>query len=186
MDPSGEFHTYMLRLAERYWEFAPQSDWSFDRNFDAAVRFVVYLCILLGLLYERRPFAVPALLALGLALLRYWRPMPIPAPCTPPTSDNPFMNVTHADYYHPDRPPACPSADSEPFFRSNLYENEEDVVNSRALRRPFYTTAVSTIPNDQHAFAQSLYPGHDPCKTQSNCPIVSDVSRRNNGGIRTD
>lgn len=177
---------FARRLAARYWEFAPRAEWSFERNFDAAARFLLYLTALLALLQERRPLAVPAMLGVALALAAYWRPAPLRPPCVGPTSDNPFMNVTHADYYRPDRPAACTAADPEPFFRSNLYENEQDVVNSRALRRPFYTLPVTTIPNDQAAFAASLYPGADPCKTDSRCPINADINRRNNGGIRTD
>lgn len=177
-------------LFKGFMEFVPQRRYSVQRNFNAATRFCIYLFIALGLLMERQPLTTPVFMATALGLFYYFHTShfftPAAAPCTAPTIDNPFMNITHADYYQPDRPPACANADPEPYFRNNLYENEEDFMNSFMLRRPFYTKPVSTIPNDQSAFAHSLHPGADPCKNDSYCDINMEITRRNAGGIRTD
>lgn len=91
--------------------------------------------------------------------------------CTRPTRDNPFMNVLVSDYSRfPERPSACDisradvSDRAERNFSHNLYRDSDDVFDRRTSSRPFYTTASTTIPNDQDGFARWLYGTGPTCK----------------------
>jgi hypothetical protein len=100
--------------------------------------------------------------------------------CTRPTLKNPFMNVLVSDYQRfPERPAACdvtlPSVAkrAEQYHNHNLYRDSDDVFERQASSRQFYTTASTTIPNDQTAFAEWLYKIGPTCKEASgNCASV--------------
>jgi hypothetical protein len=84
--------------------------------------------------------------------------------CRQPTLDNPFQNVTINDIREdPTRPPACDSARHSvkarvsKFFDTNLYRDIDDIFHKKASDRQFYSTPVTTIPNDQRGFATWLY-----------------------------
>ena len=91
--------------------------------------------------------------------------------CTRPTLDNPFGNVMLSDYIaQPARPPACDLQDPavadevENLFEHNLYRDVGDALHRDASSRQFYTTAISTIPNDQNAFVRWCYATGPGCK----------------------
>ena len=85
--------------------------------------------------------------------------------CAKPTAANPFMNVLLTDA--PVRPGACSvgapgvqarqndlllaGAPSDPSFVDPFD------MNGRAAARQFYTTASTTVPNDQAAFLKFVY-----------------------------
>ena len=85
-----------------------------------------------------------------------------------PTLDNPMANVLLTDYVdNPDRP----SAAWYPSVRGEVqvaWANIHPFERMRDAERNFYTTASSTIPNDQTAFAQAAYgrPFAPMCKDQ--------------------
>jgi len=92
-------------------------------------------------------------------------------PCTRPTLDNPFMNVLVGDYGRfPQRPAACDisreavAARAEQLHAHNLYKDSDDIFDRNASSRQFYTTASTTIPNDQEGFAKWLYETPPTCK----------------------
>lgn len=103
--------------------------------------------------------------------------------CTKPNKDNPFMNVTMADYIkNPDRPEACDVTRDDiqeeitKNFSNNLYKNNDDLFNTKSSERQFYTTANTTIPNKQKEFANWLYGENDNCKINSEkCLKYSNV-----------
>jgi hypothetical protein len=104
--------------------------------------------------------------------------------CTHPTRDNPFMNVLMSDYTRlPERPAACDvgspgvSARAEHHFRHNLYSDQDDVYGRTTASRQFYTTASTTIPNDQHGFAMWLY-GRGPTCKERGLPCARRLPRR--------
>lgn len=108
--------------------------------------------------------------------------------CQQPTADNPFMNVTLSDIIdHPNGLPACPLSDEinkkiDDLVNNNFPENIDDVFNRKHSQRQFYTTASTTIPNDQYGFAKWLYDLPETCKeNQLNCLKYEDVrySRHN-------
>jgi hypothetical protein len=74
-----------------------------------------------------------------------------------PTNENPMANVLLTDYEdNPDRPSAAwyPSVRGEV---QTAWSNIHPFERIRDAERTFYTTASSTIPNDQNAFAQAAY-----------------------------
>jgi hypothetical protein len=82
--------------------------------------------------------------------------------CTKPTKNNPFMNVSLLDYADfANRPKACgPDEYKEEIaaeFEKGLHRQENDVFFKTASDRQFFTTASSTIPNDQTKFAEWLF-----------------------------
>lgn len=96
-------------------------------------------------------------------------------PCTRPTLDNPYMNVLLSDYQRfPERPAACDitqapvSKRADALYKHNLYSEADDVYDRNTGARQFYSTAATTIPNDQEAFARWLYDvGPRTCKEGS-------------------
>lgn len=108
-------------------------------------------------------------------------------PCTKPTDNNPFMNFLLSDYIdNPNKPSACNivneldrdkiNDDATNKFNINLYRDLDDLFEKKNSQRQFYTTAVTTNPNDQKAFAEWLYKVPETCKTnQVNCLKYEDL-----------
>lgn len=108
--------------------------------------------------------------------------------CTPPTVDNPFMNVTMKDYLNikdgktVNEPPACDTALPETkkqiddTFNNNLFHDVNDVFGKMNSQRQFYTMPWTTIPNRQDEFARWLYLNPKTCKEdQDFCLRYEDV-----------
>lgn len=94
--------------------------------------------------------------------------------CVKPSKNNPFMNVVPTDYTEfPSRPRACNMSkrpvkkDVDKYFGEGLYRDVDDIFHRKASDRQFYTMPVTTIPNDQHAFAQWLYDAAPTCKEKT-------------------
>lgn len=84
--------------------------------------------------------------------------------CVAPTDDNPFMNVSLADYRaDSNRPAACPIDDPEikesatAKFYDNLFRDVNDVFGRTNSARQFYTMPSTTIPNAQDEFMKFCY-----------------------------
>jgi len=91
--------------------------------------------------------------------------------CVAPSKKNPFMNVLMSDYTDaPDRSKACDITDkhvstmSKDHFDSDLYRDVDDIFHKKASDRQFYTTPVTTIPNDSVGFAKWCYNRGQTCK----------------------
>ena len=102
-----------------------------------------------------------------------------------PTKENPFSNVLINDYdYNPNKKPAPPASKpdvannilseakamvqklnpSQPNIADKLFQDlGEQYVFEQSLR-PFYSTAITTIPNDQSGFADFCYGSMISCK----------------------
>lgn len=104
-----------------------------------------------------------------------------PPLCTPPTRNNPFMNVLMNEWVdNPTRPPACeyPGVDQEveDHFNYDLYKDIDDLFEKNNGQRQFFTMPYTTIPNDQNSFAKWLYEVPSTCKEdQSNCMRYTDL-----------
>lgn len=106
--------------------------------------------------------------------------------CQLPSKNNPFGNVLLTDWNDdPNRPPACKYSQTKArindFFNNNLYKDVDDIFNRNNSQRMFYTTPITTIPNDQGAFADSLYKVGITCKedeTSGACLREGDYLRR--------
>ncbi len=100
--------------------------------------------------------------------------------CTAPTRNNPFMNITVNEYLdNPTRPEACEyqkvGAELETHFNHNLYKDINDIFNKNNSQRMYYTTPITTNPNNQGDFAKWLYGVPATCKEdQENCLRYED------------
>ena len=112
--------------------------------------------------------------------------------CTPPTDNNPFMNVLVPEYYsNPKRPEACKlegelpgeqgvEEEANEKFNINLYKDVADIWGKNNSQRQFYTMPNTTIPNKQTEFAHWLYGNAASCKDDRyNCQVPGDYLRRN-------
>jgi hypothetical protein len=91
--------------------------------------------------------------------------------CYKPKENNPFMNILMDDYKHnPKRAKACNVSNGNikkmatKYFNNNLYRDVGDIFHRNASDRNYYTTAVTTIPNDQDAFLNFAYKIDKTCK----------------------
>jgi hypothetical protein len=103
--------------------------------------------------------------------------------CVRPSAQNPFMNVLMTDYAkNPQRPPACETSqrtkrDIKANFDRNLYRDVDDIFHKKASDRQFYTTPITTIPNDQTKFAKWLYGTPATCKEGNGEKCYRNMSR---------
>ena len=91
-----------------------------------------------------------------------------------PTYANPFMNPSLLDYTeNPNREAYSKKSfvnndaldlDIEQKFSYNLYQDVNDIFGKTNSQRQFYTTPITTIPNEQSNFAKWLYGTNDTCK----------------------
>ena len=118
-----------------------------------------------------------------------------------PSSTNPFSNVLIPDYeFNPDKKPAPPSFNmntnneilnkakqtvselnpGQPDISDKLFRDlGEQYVFEQSLR-PFYSTASTTIPNDQQAFAEFCYGSMISCKEGNPFACARNLSRYTN------
>jgi len=115
-----------------------------------------------------------------------------------PSSSNPFSNVLIPDYeYNVDKKPAPPCYANDqileiakqtvaelnpgqPDIADKLFRDlGEQYVFEQSLR-PFYSTASSTIPNDQQAFAEFCYGSMISCKEGNPFACARNLSRYTN------
>lgn len=153
---------------DKLMDFWPSDRQTAKERVEATTRFIVYAVVILFLI--RRDSRVVLLGALVLAVLYglYFNNM-IPEGArsayvakglkgyTMPTVDNPMGNILMGEYSsNPDRSPAAwyPSVREEVQTDFDIVHPFEKV---RDYDRNFYTTASTTIPNDQAAFAQAAY-----------------------------
>ena len=93
--------------------------------------------------------------------------------CTLPSVNNPFMNINQITSKR-NRPKACPYYDNEKIsndinekFDYNLYKDVSNLYNKGNSQRQYYTTPVTTIPNDQTSFAKWCFLSPPTCKEES-------------------
>ena len=102
--------------------------------------------------------------------------------CQKPTKHNPYMNVLISYYAsNPTRKPACTltprvKKDIQKKSDSKLYRDVDDIFQKNASDRQFYTTPITTIPNDQTAFATWLYKSGPTCKEGDGDVCYKNVS----------
>ena len=56
----------------------------------------------------------------------------------------------------------------------NLYKDVSDIFSKNNSQRQFYTTPVTTIPNDQGSFADWLYKTPPTCKENNGNQCVAN------------
>lgn len=193
------FDSYdILWQSDRLNEFFPTADQTLAERFNALMRLSIYMSIILY--FHHRNFKA-LFIAVGMGLFTYyvWTNSKDTTntgnietldsnECTPPTIDNPFMNVTMKDYLNikdgkiVDRPPACDVGQAlvkkqiDDTFNNNLYRDVSDVFGKMNSQRQFYTMPWTTIPNKQDEFARWLYLNPKTCKEdQDYCLRYEDI-----------
>ena len=99
-----------------------------------------------------------------------------------PTIDNPFMNIPVTDFGKENIASASNAYDEdiaediEKYFNTDLYRDITDLYDTKNSQRIWYTTPVTSIPNDQGGFANWLYKTKDVCKVnQGSCLRYEDL-----------
>ena len=181
------FHNILgfLQDTQHFLDFIPDRSQSLVEQLNAIFRFSIYLTILI-LVIKRDLRSIYIVVFIGLITWviyiqdvsskqlkdKVFETLDIGTDvknraCTKPTKDNPFMNVSYADYSEfPNRPKACDVSDTKvkseitKIYESNgaFIRSTDDVYNRGGGDRQFYTNASTTIPNDQEAYAKWLYP----------------------------
>jgi len=173
---------------KRLIEFFPTKDMTYYEKLNSITRLSIYSGIVLSIYTEKLwPLYIPILtMAFTYILCKldeyniniHTYTTSSTEECVKPSQDNPFMNITVDEYQsNPKRPPACDYVanreETENYFDHNLYKYVNDRNNSQ---REFYTTPITTIPNDQDTFSKWLYGTPKTCKEdQSNCFRYNDL-----------
>jgi hypothetical protein len=119
----------------------------------------------------------------------------------PPSKENPFQNVMLTDYdYNPNKKPAGPSYNKkvngdilsqaknivqelnpdQPDIADKLFKDLGDQYVFEQSMQPFYSTASTTIPNDQGAFADFCYGSMVSCKEGNLFACARNLARHIN------
>lgn len=184
--PPFWFNNYSVLLND-YIEFIPNKSMSYNRQLNSISRFSIYLLILFILFNVSYNWYYLPIILFILTFLLYFinskrntltnNNNPIKPICVKPSINNPFMNVLQSDYImDPNRPKACYNENNENEFNNNLYTNLDNIFVDNNLRRQFYSTAATTIPNNQNNFASWLYKIPKTCKQDNyNCLQYTDI-----------
>jgi len=200
----------VLFRSDNYYKIVPSENMSKIEILNALTRFFIYVSILYILFSDNIEYIYIPLVGIIIILFLYFIQQNDPLDnkreqfcrqdrcnkidiCQKPNRDNPFMNVTMADWMdNRERPPGCIATDRsirqsiDENFNYNLFKNVEDLFDRGYSQRQFYTTPSTTIPNDQTGFANWLYKLPETCKeNQSNCLKYEDI-RYNRFNPNTD
>jgi hypothetical protein len=153
---------------DKLLDFWPTNRQSAKERVEATTRFVIYASVSVYLTSRDSRVVLLGLLVLSVLYILYFNGM-IPdgersdsykldtTGFTMPSRDNPMGNILMGEYSsNPGRDPAAwyPSVREE-------VQKEWDGIHPfervRDAERNFYTTASTTVPNDQAAFAQASY-----------------------------
>ena len=118
-----------------------------------------------------------------------------------PASNNPFSNTLMTDYdFNPHKKPAPPSFNintnddilnqakqtvidcnpGQPDIADKLFRDLGEQLVFEQSMRPFYSTASTTIPNDQTSFAEFCYGSMISCKEGNQFACARNLSRHTN------
>ncbi len=187
-DPAG----FLFGSREQLASFVPERDTPLPVQLNAAMRFALYLALLVLLLRRSLLPPIAILATAGVATYAIYqselrseldvrehmealsleRDPATGRLCTRPTPSNPYMNVLLTDIgAFPDRPQACDITRPEVRRRAddlgahNLYVDSDDIYGARSgASHAFYTTSATSMPNDQTGFAQWLYGSGPTCR----------------------
>jgi len=157
-------------------KFFPTSDMSDEEKLNSILRFTIYFTLVLYMIQKniKTLYLIPLVALLTFFIHKHsdnddikedYEQVQFKADtCTKPKQTNPFMNVLINEYNeNPERKEACnieskkTKKNMKRYFEHDLYRNVDDIYGRDASFRQFYTTASTTIPNDQEAFAKWLY-----------------------------
>lgn len=186
-----------------YNRFFPSKEMTFAEQLNSLLRFAVYFSVLVFVLKKDTNIFFIVVFMAGFTYLLftvdsenkkrerfYLRQQNLLADkntgkvCVEPTKNNPFMNVLMSEYAeNPKRKEACDVTKGKPkkmakkFFENNLYRDVSDIFDKNASDRNYYTTAITTIPNDQGGFAKFCYGQNKTCKEGNGLKCYSNMYR---------
>jgi hypothetical protein len=153
---------------DKLLDFWPTNRQSAKERVEATTRFIIYASISVYATSRDSRVVLLGLLVLTVLYILYFNGM-IPdgersakykldtSGFTMPTHENPMGNILMGEYStNPNRDPAA----WYPSVREEVQQEWSDIHPFERVRdaeRNFYTTASTTIPNDQAAFAQASY-----------------------------
>lgn len=164
----------ILFRVDRINEFFPTKDMTRNEQLNAICRASIYISIILYVYSRNSNYLFITIIAFVLTYLVYSRNEENFESIVYPTQNNPFMNVQQNDYLNEPNRKAVSSLNNynnsklnkmiDEKFYYNLYRDVDDVYNVNNSQRQFYTTASTTIPNEQGKFVDWLYKVPPTCK----------------------
>ena len=196
----------ILFKMDKLSEFFPSDNYSFPEKLNAITRLAFYLSVLLYLYNGNYKFLFIFIIVLILTYVIYnnneeyklskkliskfknFGDKKYPIKYVSPTKNNPFMNISMDDYNNPNRESILKKNGSNyklkeqinKKFNINLYKDVSDIFGKENSQRQFYTTPITTIPNDQTAFANFCYGEMVSCKDNNQFACAKNVSRYTN------
>ena len=73
----------------------------------------------------------------------------------------------------------------EKHFNTDLYRDSTDLFDTKNAQRIWYTTPVTSIPNDQESFANWLYKTPPTCKEGNGAQCIANYYTPLNGTLDT-
>jgi hypothetical protein len=167
-------HDYTILFKKDELQFWPQEPMSVAEKLNAVTRAIIVLTIL-GFAVTQSLNIVWTGLFTVIAIVLYERGLSgkelfgqLSTYTTKPTATNPLMNVLLPEINgNPNRPPAEPYNEKT---ESNIMESVKEMMHDPRIytgknnemeleysMRNFYTTASTTIPNDQQGFSEFCY-----------------------------
>lgn len=179
----------MNELLNGYLEFMPNKSMTLNEKLNALTRFSIYMIILFfiinsNIIWYYLPTSIIILTIIihkidknSVILNNGKNIIKNDETCSKPTINNPFMNVLQSDYTNnPQRKEACKDMDNDEEFFDNMYRNVDNVFMDNMIKRQYYTTPATTIPNNQQKFANWLYKIPKTCKQDNyNCLLYEDI-----------
>lgn len=172
----------------RLVEFIPLSDHTKEELLNSILRFSFYISILIYVFKRKLLMFLFPIFTAATTFFIYYRNKKYSDPkgdedfpCLRPSENNPLMNILVSDYgQNQDRKKACDvfhvKKDIQKYVNRTRYTNSFDVLAEDYRERPYYTTAITTIPNNQEDFANWLYKEKDTCKTNIRyCSVPNDI-----------
>ena len=195
VDPFWGDQPHILFRTDRLVEFFPTADMTLPERMNAITRLVVYIALALAF-YKSEILPIHFGTFIVAILYGMWQMQTIykptkattehfnlKTPCTPPTKENPFMNVLLYD--DPKRPPACAGPEvekmAENLLNSQLYDNPEDLFGRASSQRQFMTMPSTQIPNDREKYMNWLFKDEVNCRAGGTCVPFSDLRYERRG-----
>ena len=163
----------------------PTKNMSYTKIMNLLTKFSIVMLLVYLIVFPKSNFFVLPLIAIVIIVIVYDKNKKtiIEGMTKPksrePTSNNPLMNVSPVDERNVPQAREYTDAING---QINDYINDNKPVNEKYLDRFYYTMPSSTIPNDQDAFLNFVYPRQPTCKENSmNCLKYEDVRFHRDG-----
>jgi len=161
-------------LLQNMTEFFPTNNLTRIEKVNSIARLAIYYAIIIALFkQDNKWYTVSIVLLIISYFLGYFENFEDvkndTSNCTVPTKENPFMNFTLADYMNnSDRPAACPyekvKNKMREEFRKDIVPDPADLWGQNISDRQFFTTASTTVVNNQTGLGKWLYGSAGECK----------------------